>query len=532
MSERKDVLSGTFFLLALAAYVGYVRRPFSLVRYLAVVVLFALGLMAKPMLVTLPFVLLLLDYWPLGRFAGYGGADIPVCRENRGRSGRQECLPRLLAEKLPLLALSAGSCAVTIWAQRAAIVPNDRIDFPSRLANAAVSLVGYLAHWFYPANLVAMYPYPYSGLAVGRVAMAAALLAAISLAVLIAWRRYPYVLVGWLWYLGMLVPVIGLVQVGSQAMADRYSYLPLIGPAVALVWLAAGFVASAPRWRLPCAAVASFILLDLIVVAYQQVSYWHDSKTLWTHALDCNADNWTAHHGLGAALSESQRYDEAIAEFEQALKLRPPYALARVSLGMALEHRGEPGDIDAAVELYRRAVADDPTLADAHYNLGVLLASCGSTAEAIAEFQSALKCKPDKANAHYNLAECLERQGNYAEAMASWRAALRLQPNDVDTVDQVAWRLATSPDAAIRDGQQAIELAQLAVRRSEGNDPRPLSALAAAYAEVGQFSQAVEMAQRAINVAAQRGDAADDIRAQIKLYRANRPYHGSPGQPQ
>ncbi|MGA7699259.1 MAG: tetratricopeptide repeat protein, partial [Thermoguttaceae bacterium] len=445
---------------------------------------------------------------------------------------RQECLPRLLAEKLPLLALSAGSCAVTIWAQRAAIVPNDRIDFPSRLANAAVSLVGYLAHWFYPANLVAMYPYPYSGLAVGRVAMAAALLAAISLAVLIAWRRYPYVLVGWLWYLGMLVPVIGLVQVGSQAMADRYSYLPLIGPAVALVWLAAGFVASAPRWRLPCAAVASFILLDLIVVAYQQVSYWHDSKTLWTHALDCNADNWTAHHGLGAALSESQRYDEAIAEFEQALKLRPPYALARVSLGMALEHRGEPGDIDAAVELYRRAVADDPTLADAHYNLGVLLASRGSTAEAIAEFQSALKCKPDKANAHYNLAECLERQGNYAEAMASWRAALRLQPNDVDTVDQVAWRLATSPDAAIRDGQQAIELAQLAVRRSEGNDPRPLSALAAAYAEVGQFSQAVEMAQRAINVAAQRGDAADDIRAQIKLYRANRPYHGSPGQPQ
>ena len=211
-------------------------------------------------------------------------------------------------------------------AQRTAIVPNDRIDFPSRLANAAVSLVGYLAHWFYPANLVAMYPYPYSGLAVGRVAMAAALLAAISLAVLIAWRRYPYVLVGWLWYLGMLVPVIGLVQVGSQAMADRYSYLPLIGPAVALVWLAAGFVASAPRWRLPCAAVASFILLDLIVVAYQQVSYWHDSKTLWTHALDCNADNWTAHHGLGAALSESQRYDEAIAEFEQALKLRPPYA--------------------------------------------------------------------------------------------------------------------------------------------------------------------------------------------------------------
>ncbi len=308
VSERKDVLSGFFFLLTLAAYVGYARRQFSLGRYLAVAVLFALGLMAKPMLVTLPFVLLLLDYWPLGRtpISRWDGS----CTASPGAAVQlppqpgsfpQQTWLRLIVEKLPLLALSAGSCAATIWAQRRAILANQRIEFPLRLANAVASLVGYLTQWLHPANLAVMYPYPLSGVAAGRVAMAALLLAAISSAVLIARRRYPCLLVGWLWYLGMLVPVIGLVQVGSQAMADRYTYLPQIGLAVAVTWLAAGLLAARPRWRLPCAAVASLVLLALIVCTSLQTSCWHDSKTLWSHALECTSDNWIAHHGLGCA---------------------------------------------------------------------------------------------------------------------------------------------------------------------------------------------------------------------------------------
>jgi tetratricopeptide (TPR) repeat protein len=382
-----------------------------------------------------------------------------------------------------------------------------------------------------------MYPYPFAGIPVWRVAAAAAALTAISLAVLVFWRRCPYLLVGWLWYLGMLVPVIGVVQVGLQAMADRYTYLPQIGLAVALAWLAAGFVASAPRWRVACAAVAAFVLLDLIVVSSQQVAYWHDSKTLWSHTLDHDPDNWMAHHGVGEALSEVYRYDEAIAEFREALKIRPSYALARVSLGRALEHRDARGDIDEAIEQYQRAIRSDPTLADAHYNLGVLLAGRGSDGAAIAEFRMAVKYKPEHANAHYNLAKCLDRQGKHAEAIMCWRDALRLQPENADTVDEVAWRLATSPDSSIRDGRQALELARRAIELSQGEDPRPLSTLAAAYAEVGQFAEAIETAQRAIEIAEQLSErapsgaaraeikaVAEDIRAQMKFYRANRPY--------
>ena len=227
VAERKDVLSGLFFMLTLAAYVGYTRRRFSLVRYLAVVALFALGLMAKPMLVTLPFVLLLLDYWPLGRITCGAGVS-PA--QAAGAAAPQSTGPfpqpswaRLIFEKLPLLALSAGSCAVTVWAQGNAIVTNEQTGFPSRLANAAASLTGYLVQWAYPANLAAMYPLPMSGVAAEHVVVAILAVAGISVAVLLARRRYPFLIVGWLWYLGMLVPVIGLVQVGSQAMAGPIS---------------------------------------------------------------------------------------------------------------------------------------------------------------------------------------------------------------------------------------------------------------------------------------------------------------------
>jgi protein O-mannosyl-transferase len=440
----------------------------------------------------------------------------------------------LIVEKLPLLALSAASCVVTLGAQRDAIVGNDRIDFSLRLANTATSLVGYLTQWLYPANLAAMYPYPLSGVAAERVAAAALLLAAISLAALIDYRRYPFLLVGWLWYLGMLVPVVGLVQVGSQAMADRYTYLPQIGLAVALTWLAAGLLTTWPRWRLPAAAAACLILLELIVCASLQISYWQDSKTLWTHALSCTTDNWMAHSGLGSALLELNDNDRAVTEFEEAVKIRPGNGQSLFYLGRALERRGKPGDNDAAIAQYRQAIARDPTLADAHYNLGVLLASRGSTDKAIAEFKDAIKYKPQQANAHYNLAVCLENQGKYAEAMPHWTAAAELQPGNADAIDDLAWRLATYPDTSVRNGNRAIELARQAIEISKGQAAKPLATLAAAYAEVRQFAEAVEAAKRAIDVAVQHGETADaeDIRAQMKLYRAHHPYHGSPGQPQ
>lgn len=555
VSERKDLLSGFFFLATLAAYVGYAWRQFSIGRYLAVVVLFALGLMAKPMVVTLPFVLLLLDFWPLKRFSWFPcsawepsvpDAPRPVERSHAERgneidSGRQECLSRpsaswqrLIFEKLPLLVLSAASCMVTLWAQRVAIVANEPIEFPLRLANSLTSLVGYLTQWFYPANLAAMYPFPCSGVHAGRIAVAVVVLAAISLAVLIARRRHPFLLVGWLWYLGMLVPVIGLVQVGAQAMADRYTYLPQIGLAVALAWLAAAIVTSRPRWRLPIVAAASLVLLNLILCAAMQASYWQDNKTLWSHALDCTENNWYAHEGLAAALSEVKDYDGAIAEFERARAISPGQARIRFHLARVLERRGAPGDVDAAETQYREGLTMDPTYADAHYNLGVLLVNRGKTAEAIVEFRDAIKYEPEHANAHYNLAFCLEGQGKYVQAMPHWNAVARLQPDNADTLDEVAWRLATYPDASVRNGTRSLELARQAVALTKGQAARPMSTLAAAYAELGRFDEAVQAAQRAIDLAMQHGDmaVAEDIRAQRKLYREHHPYHGSPGQPQ
>ena len=545
-------------MLTLAAYVGYARRRFSLLRYLAVVVLFALGLMAKPMLVTLPFVLLLLDYWPLGR--------TPLCRWNgdswfprsaweptspdaprpagrshaeRGNEGQtgpfsQQSWSRLIVEKLPLLALSAGSCAVTVWAQRNAIIANQQIEFPSRFANAVASLLGYLVQWVYPANLAAMYPFPLSGVAAGRVAAAALVLSAISLAVLIAWRRYPCLLVGWLWYLGMLVPVIGLVQVGSQAMADRYTYLPQIGLAVGLVWLAARFVAASPRWRAPCVVVASLILLDLIVVAWQQTWYWRDSKTLWAHALDCTTDNWTAHEGLGSSFLELHQYDDAIAEFNEALRIRPGSAQRQIQPWYG---PGTPWRAWRCRRRSRRVPAGHPLRPDSGRCPLQPRRPAGQSREDRRSDCRVSECAAVQARPRQRLLQSCHEPGPSGQACRSdgvLREALRLEPNNVDTVDEVAWRLATSPDASIRDGRQALDLARRAVRLSHGDVPRPLGTLAAAYAEVGQFSEAVETARRAIDLAVRLGDGAteEELRAQINVYRANRPYHESPGQPQ
>ena len=243
-----------------------------------------------------------------------------------------------------------------------------------------------------------------------------------------------------------------------------------------------------------------------MVCAWQQTGYWRDSETLWTHALDCTARNATAHYGLGTALSELDRDDDAIAELEEAVKIRPNYAEARFNLGSALEHRGQDRCGHRTVlSGHREPAGSGQSPLQPRRRCWPI---AGRPTRPSPSFGSTLEYKPDYANAHYNLALCLDNQGKTAEAMAYWHEALRLEPNNVDTLDQVAWRLATCPDASIRDGQKAIELAERAVQLSKAMSPRPLSTLAAAYAEVGRFSEAVETAQRAIELAVQRGDTA------------------------
>jgi protein O-mannosyl-transferase len=424
VAERKDVLSGLFFLLTLMAYIAYARRPFSHRRYLGVIALFALGLMAKPMLVTLPFVLLLLDYWPLGRFS-------PPHRENAesAKRNRLSTIKRLLVEKLPLVALSAGSCMMTWIAQRQAITAVEGLALPWRLANALVAYVAYLGQFFYPVHLAVPYPYPASPPPPWEFLGAASLLMGLSVAAFVWWRRHPYLLVGWLWYLGMLVPVIGLVQVGSQARADRYTYLPQIGFCIALTWLAVRVTETWPYRRLVHAAASVVVLAVLTVTAWHQTSCWKDGETLWTHALDHTSHNAVAHAALGSVLYCQDNTDEAITEFREALKIKSDFAQAHYNLGVALADQQQ---FEEAISHYRQAFPPMDNVAEAHYKFGASLVECDKVDEAIAQYRRAVEIMPDFADAHYKLAVALSKGGQLDEAIKSYGKVLELVPNLAD----------------------------------------------------------------------------------------------------
>jgi protein O-mannosyl-transferase len=428
VAERKDVLSGLFFMLTLGAYLGYVRHGFSWVRYLAVVACFALGLTAKPMLVTLPFVLLLLDYWPLGRL-GFGVPSNKTPIEETPSLRPSVWL--VWVEKVPLLLLSAVSCVVTVWAQQNAIRPLEHLSLSTRAANAAVSYVAYLGKMFCPTDLAVIYPHQGTGLSTWQVATAAVVLVAITAAVVVLRRRCPYLLVGWFWYVGMLVPVIGLVQVGLQSMADRYTYLPQIGLCMAIAWGAAQLTRSWPHRGLVCGVVAALALGALMIVAREQAAYWHDSETLFTHALACTSPNSIAHCNLAGVLLDKAQTDRAVEEFEKALAVQPnPNPVKSLSnLGDALTRQGR---YDDAIKRCEEALKLDPNYADAHYNLGHVLRLKGRLDEAIYHFREALRLQPGCADAYNNLGVALAQKRMFAEAIHQFRMALEVDPAWVD----------------------------------------------------------------------------------------------------
>lgn len=532
VAERKDVLSGLFFMLTLASYARYARGPFSWLRYLTVVLVFALGLMAKPMLVTLPLVLLLLDYWPLRRI-GAGS------REQRARGGEQEATPHsplpdshsllyLILEKVPLLALSAASCAVTLVAQRDAIVPGQHSSLASRTANAVVACAAYVGQLFYPAGLAAYYPRPEGGLPAWKVSVAAAMLASISAGCFVLRHKHRYLLAGWLWYLVMLVPVIGLVQVGSHAMADRYTYLPHIGLSLLATWWLAGLCASGGGRRgMLGAAIAALALAALIVCARIQTAYWRDSESLWTRAIACTSHNGVAQFNLASVLYEKGRVDEAVTHFEEGLKVFPGDAQAHLKLGNALFSKGQPAE---AITHYQKALETKPGDTEIHNELGNVLARQGRFAEAVEQYQAVLRIDSGSAGTCANLAIALAALSQYDSALATFRHALKIDPDTVEACNGLAWLLATCPDTRLRNGAEAVELAERAVRVGGDQDPELLDTLAAAYAEAGRFPQAVETAERAVALAAARasGSPSDEMRARLDLYRAGRPYHKMP----
>ncbi len=510
VAERKDLLSGLFFILTLAAYVRYARQP-SLARYLMVSILFVLGLISKPMLVTIPCVLLLLDYWPLNRPEGWR---------------------KLIAEKIPLLGLSAGSCLATIVAQGQAIASVARLPLTARVSNAFESYVTYIEQLIWPTRLAVFYPYfgrsPFS-----HEIISAVLVVIAATAFVIALRReYPYLITGWFWYLVMLVPVIGVIQVGTQAHADRYTYLPEIGLSVMVTWLVVDLT-SAWRWQRQVLGIAAGVIIASFAwLATLQTSYWRDSEVLSRHALAVTSNNWVAANSLGMFLLERGRVDEAIPYFQKAVAIQPKDTDGHNNLGNALLQKGL---IDEALSQYQTAfaigVAEGEIYGrEADYNLGNVALEKGQVDEAIAHYRRALE-RPGlyAADAHNNLGLALHAKGQNDEAIADYEKALEMNPKSASARTNLAWIFATSSDPSIRDGAKAVQLAEQANRLSGGSNPIVLNTLAAAYAESGQFSQALETAQRALDLATAQGNSSlvEGLRKEIGLYRVHSPLHES-----
>jgi tetratricopeptide (TPR) repeat protein len=515
ISERKDVLSSVFFMLTLAAYARYARAP-SPPRYLLVALLFAFGLMSKPMLVTLPCVLLLLDYWPLGRLRG-----------QKSEVGSR--LRRLITEKVPLFALSVLSCIATLFAQRQGPSVIDQLPFLWRLNNTFVSYFAYVWQMLWPARLAVFYPHPNNRLPLVAVIVAIAFLVGVSLLVIYLRRTKPYLVTGWFWYLGMLVPVIGLVQVGEQAHADRYTYLPQIGLYMMIAWTVGNLLLEAtPRARRALVgAAATITIVSLGVCAVVQASYWRNSETLWNHTLAVTGENDVAHNNLGFLFLRRGELDKAISEFQAALDIRSGNTETRYSLGAALIQNNLGNALarkqlwHEAIDHLQEAVRLRPDYADAYFNLGTVLFQQGRIDQAIAQWKKALAIRPRDAEAHRNVASALRKQGNVKEAIVEYEQALNINPQDSVALNNLAWILATSSDASMRDGARAVTLAEKAVQVSEARDPNFVRTLAAASAEAGQFAEAVATAEAAKALASTQNkpELANRLEEEIALYR-------------
>ena len=465
-AERKDVLSTFFFLLTLGAYGRFaeVRSPKSEVPellagpcctpdaarithhtsrtfYVMALLFFALGLMSKPMVVSLPFVLLLLDYWPLQRL------------EHLDRGMRGKALWPLIREKLPFFALALAASVVTYWVQQAggAVSSLEVVPWQSRISNAVVVYVRYLSQTLWPADLAFLYPYS-RHLGVGSAVGAALLLAALSAWFLLRARRQPFLIVGWLWFLGTLVPTIGLVQVGSQSMADRYMYIPSIGLSLLIVWGLDALLASWRHERWFLATAGAVALVACVICTRRQLTYWQDSESLFRRAIAVTPDNYIAYDGLGSALEALGKTDEALACYSESVRLKPQYPEGQYDLGTALMKLGR---LDAAVLHLAAAVKSNPAFAHAYINLGKALLEQGRLGEAEANLSKAVRLTPEDPEAQYNLGTVLLVQARPDAAVACFSEALRLNPDYAEAHGNLGVTLMRQG----KPGQGAVHLA-------------------------------------------------------------------------
>lgn len=589
VAERKDLLCAFFWMLTLWAYANYAPSsgaPPAKTRtswYVTALSTFTLAIMSKPMAVTLPFVLLLLDFWPLNRFA---------------TNERKQAISRLLLEKAPFFILAAAACFLTLGAQEQAIVSTAGLSATQRVWHALAAYAHYIGAMVFPRGLSIYYPYIIE-LPVGRIVLAGLLSLTITIVALRLVRTRPQIIMGWFWYLGTLVPVIGLVQVGDQAWADRYTYLPLIGLFIPVVWIAMEALQHRPKLLVGLATATS---LALLTGTSLQLRHWRNTRTLFTHAAKVVPDNYMAITMIGSILAREGKLDEAMEHYQRALRIKPGFPEAHFFLGNALDQKGDldqaiaeyrqalwfkpfmetphvllgialgkknrlqeatqhlleaikinpdssvahnslarirhmTGELDEAIEHYTIALRLDPNLAQAQNNLGVLLLQKGRLPEGIMALRESLRLNPTNTESQLNLAFALNQQSNWVEAAdyftksvgpmlgdsnahyqfgvalyklgktkeatREFASALLLRPDFPEALDGLAWILSTSPDAALRNGKEAVAMAERANVLTKQIDPIRLRTLAAAYAEAGRFREAIKTLQLAKQRAAE-----------------------------
>jgi protein O-mannosyl-transferase len=513
VSERKDVLSTFFLMLTVSAYVCYADRlklhlSHGKFFYVLALLFFALGLMAKPMLVTLPFVLLLLDYWPMGRLE-FG----------------PKFSWRPVVEKIPFFVLAAGSSLVTFLIQNhfGVVTTLGRFPLSVRLANVPFAYVRYITKIFWPAGLCVFYPHrPLGALEVGE---AVCLLVAISLLVARRWRTQPYLAVGWCWFLGMLVPTIGLVQVGLQVMADRYSYVSSVGLSIMVAFGVRDWVGGRPFPRMLAALAGGGAVIACMMLTFLQIPYWRDSRSLFMRAVNMTDHNYLAYYNLGCYAKYGGEYPQAIFYFKQALSAEKDdarwvdHSRAYNNLGYAYLHEGQ---ITNAVASFEKALGIQPHYPEAYYNLGRAFLANNQPDVAVGCFQSALAQDPSVAEIHYKLAHALAQLGRPAQAIAEYSETLRLYPGLDEAANNLAELLATCSDRSLRDGAKAVTLARQASEHSHNQNPAILATLAAAYAETGNLSEAVATAQQArvLALAQNNQTLAGVIESQLRRFQA------------
>jgi tetratricopeptide (TPR) repeat protein len=584
-SERKDVLSALFWMITLAAYLYYARRG-GVLRYLLVLFCFALGLMAKPMVVSLPIVLFFLDFWPLKRI--------------------QKNIGRLIAEKIPLIILALAACIITYQVQQAGgsvlkiasqaqptatdVVQTEGVPLGIRVSNAMMSYVAYLGKMMWPARLGVLYPYPTRTPPIWQPFLLLIVLVLCTVFAVFRYFKNPYLFVGWFWYGITLIPVIGLIQVGAQAMADRYMYLPSIGITILLSWGIAELTVKLPGRKIILGILIAAIALGMTATTRAQTTYWKDTVILFKHTLDVTKDNALLYCHLGIQLENQDKPDEAIEYFNKAIQLwpdflspnlhlgellikrkqykesipylnkvlevSPNYPIAHVNIGMVLAALGEndaavkafeqaikldsrcvtayvnmatvktqQGLTDEAIQDLRQSIQIYPT-AEAYFNLGFILEMKGEIKESISSYRNALTFEPGDFQTLWHLACCLHETGNLQEAVKIYNRVLQIEPNFPEALGRMAWILATVSDDQLRNTTEAVSLAQKACRMTDFSDPIALDTLAVAYAATGQFKEAVETAQKALDLAksAGRTDMAQEIEKGLKLYQAEKPY--------